>query len=223
MAHLEPVLVELCIQLGCARQPLKCKNFIPLANSLIKGALTEKEIIQFKAHYSHGDKNAESAQLGKGYYRGFMKRNEHRLMSKRGVKFASNRSEWSTYQNFRIMYDGVYDEMVAAGVAEHLNEKVWMDIDGNLCLSEEEAFGEKVDTVVTHPDFLLFVDEVSNNTNQKNDGPKGGEKVLCERSLTPRQKCSTTDAHYTVLGFTAGTGEPVMCVIIFEGEDIKAE
>ena len=53
-------------------------------------------------------------------------------MSKHGVKFASNRSNWSTFENSCIMYDGVYDKMVVAGVAKHLSEKVWMDIDGNI-------------------------------------------------------------------------------------------
>ena len=57
MEKIEPMLVELCIRLGRARQPLKCKNFLPLVNSIIKGSLTEKEVIEFKARYSHGDEN----------------------------------------------------------------------------------------------------------------------------------------------------------------------
>ena len=78
MEKIEPMLVELCIRLGRARQPLKCKDFLPLVNSIIKGSLTEKEVIEFKARYSHGDENAESAGLGLGYYYGFLKRNGHR-------------------------------------------------------------------------------------------------------------------------------------------------
>jgi hypothetical protein len=61
MEQVEPILVELCIRLGRARQPLKCKNFIPLANSLVKGTLTEQEVIAFKARYSHGDENADAS------------------------------------------------------------------------------------------------------------------------------------------------------------------
>ena len=56
--------------------------------------------------------------------------------------------------------------MVAAGVAKRLDEKVWMDIDGNIVDSKEKAHGVKVDTVLTHPDYVLFVDEVGNNTKQ---------------------------------------------------------
>jgi hypothetical protein len=129
MERIEPMLVELYIRLGCARQPLKCKNFITMVNSVLKGTFTKKEVIAFKARYSHGDKNAEAAELGKGYYYGFLKRNGQKLVSKRGEKFAANRADWSTYNNFATMYDGISDKMVAAGAAEHLDEKVWMDTD----------------------------------------------------------------------------------------------
>jgi hypothetical protein len=223
MEQIEPMLVELCIRLGRARQPMKCKNFIPLVNSIIKGTLTEKEVIEFKARYSHGDKKSESAELGKGYYNGFLKRNGHRLVSKRGEKFAANRAEWSTYENFVKMYDGVYDEMVDSGVAERLPSPVWMDAEGNIVDSEDEAFGLQVDTVLKHPDHVFTVDEVGNNTNQKNDGHIGGGRFLCERGTTPKQICSTKDAHFTVLGFTSANGQPVMCVIIFEGEQVKLD
>ena len=41
---------------------------------------------------------------------------------------------------------------------------------------------------------------------------------LCERGCAPQQKVSLKDKHYTVLGPTALTGEPVMCVVIFSGK-----
>jgi hypothetical protein len=56
----------------------------------------------------------------------------------------------------------------------------------------------KVDSVHTHPDYVLFVDEVGNNTNQKKYGHIGGGKYLCERGTTPKAICSTKDAHFTV-------------------------
>jgi regulation of enolase protein 1 (concanavalin A-like superfamily) len=67
--------------------------------------------------------NRPSLEMDTTYYC-FLKRNGHALVSKRGEKFAANRSDWSTYENFATMYDGVYDEMVAAGVAKRLDEKV---------------------------------------------------------------------------------------------------
>jgi hypothetical protein len=139
MEQIELTLVELCIQLGHARQPLKCKSFIPLVNLVLKGTLTEQEVIAFKARYSHGDKNAVLAKLGKGYYYGFLKWNEQKIVSKRGEKFAANQADWSTYDNFATMDDGVYNEMVAAGISQRLDEKVWMDMDGNIVESKEKG------------------------------------------------------------------------------------
>jgi hypothetical protein len=34
---------------------------------------------------------------------------------------------------------------------------------------------------------------------------------------------ATSDAHFTVLGFTAGTGEPVMCAILFSASEMTKE
>jgi hypothetical protein len=35
-------------------------------------------------------------------------------------------------------------------------------------------------------------------------------------------RSSFGDSHFTVLGFTAGDGNPVCCVMIFSGTEIKA-
>ncbi len=41
-------------------------------------------------------------------------------MTKRGEKFALNRSDWTTLPNIKQMYEVIYDEMVDAGVAIEL-------------------------------------------------------------------------------------------------------
>ena len=35
--------------------------------------------------------------------------------------------------------------------------------------------------------------------------------------------CSSSDAHWTLLGFTDATGQPVICGIIFKGESLTPE
>jgi hypothetical protein len=66
--------------------------------------------------------------------------------------------------------------------------------------------------------MFFFFDETGCNTNQKKDGNNGGEKFVCGRGTTPKQKVSTRDKHFTVLGVTAATGEPVLCVVIFASD-----
>ena len=61
------------------------------------------------------------------------------------------------------------------------------------------------------------MDEVGKNTNMKNDGKVGGEQLLKEKGQRANITAATSDAHFTVLGFTAATGEPVMWAIIFPG------
>ena len=69
----------------------------------------------------------------------------------------------------------------------------------------------------------MFVDEVGNNTNMKDDGNVGGEKLLKKKVSKARVTDATNNAQFTVLGFTSGTGAPVMCEIIFSVHDLTPE
>ena len=42
------------------------------------------------------------------------------------------------------------------------------------------------------------------------------------RTLTPQNIASHSEKHFTLMGFTALTGEPVMCVIIIKGKERSA-
>jgi len=49
-----------------------------------------------------------------------------------------------------------------------------------------------------------------------------GEKVLCVGTAArPQQRSAMKDAHFTVLGFTAAEGTPVMCAIIFAAKELE--
>ena len=112
-------------------------------------------------------------KVGRGYWRGFRRRNNHLLVSKRGQKYELDRSMWSTYANFVQMLDQVGEELVDAGVARKLETAVWMDKCGVEC-AEKDAYGCKVTIDITEPDWVLVMDEVGGNTNQKGDGNVGG-------------------------------------------------
>ena len=71
-------------------------------------------MIEWKKKYSHGGDGC----VGAGYWQGFKKRNGHLIKSKKGKKnFELDCASWSTYANFKQIYEQVYDEMVDAGVA----------------------------------------------------------------------------------------------------------
>lgn len=64
---------------------------------------------------------------------------------------------------------------------------------------------------------------MGSNTSQVKDGNVGGEKYLCGKQSRPQQRAATKDTHFTVLGFTAATGEPVMCAIIFAAKALQEQ
>jgi len=187
-----------------------------LANDLIAGTDVEKEVIKFKEKIYK--KKFETASLGMNYWRGSKKRWEHRLTCKRGQKFALDRSCAATFGNFAKMYDEVYDAMVECGVASVLPEPVYMNRDGDDTTTNiKEAFGLPCTHKIIHPDMCLVVDEVGSNLSQKGDGHVGGRKVMCEKHCTPQEQVQHKEKHFTLLGFTALSGEPVLCLIIIAG------
>ena len=65
--------------------------------------------------------------------------------------------------------------------------------------------------------MCLVVDEVGSHISQKGDGHIAGKKYVCEIDSIPKEQASHTDKHFTLLGFTALTGESVLCLIIIAG------
>ena len=133
---------------------------------------------------------------------------------------ASNRSEWVTYNNVKTMYDLVYDQMVEAKIAEALPEEewFWVDMAGNKYSESDKRCGLQVKIRLTHPEWLLFGDEVGTELNQKDDGNVGGQKYLSLKNTRAKVKSSNTDGRFTVIGLTAASGDVVNCVIIFAAE-----
>jgi len=229
MSYLEPALLQIVIQRGKMNQPLTVTEGLQLANSMIKvGSVTEKSIISYLKARNQYSTDGYATKipgnlLGIGYWKGFRRRYAHELVSKKGVQFGHNRSEWCKHSNFERMYNIVYEAMHMAGVVEQLNEPEWQNAAGEKVSCEGESTGEKIQYKIIHPDYILHVDEVGNNTCQRDDGHKGGQRYLVQRGSQPRTACSTSEAHWTTLGFTSASGKPVLCAIIFAAETLSVE
>jgi hypothetical protein len=59
------------------------------------------------------------------------------------------------------MYDGVYQRLVEAGVAEKLDYAVWQDMDNNIVNTEAEAYGRQTSYSLLLPDKLVKRTHVS--------------------------------------------------------------
>lgn len=210
MAEIEPLLVTFVICMQRIGQPLNQTSFLELANSLIEGTPLEKKVLASKKGGKSGKAN------GIRYYSLFLQRHKEEIDSKCPRKFPADRTTWTTYSNIDSMYDMVYAVLVDAGVASRADSPQWTDKSGHPVETEAEAFGSLVEFIVDHPEYFLFVNELGKNTNQKDAGNRkqGG---FVDKNTVGKQTCSATDHRFTILGFTALTGEPVMCVVIFQG------
>ena len=70
---------------------------------------------------------------------------------------------------------------------------------------------------------MFFVDEVGDNTSQKNDGNVAGEKFIMAAEQCTLIQSSFKDCHFTVLGFTSTMGEPVCYIIILAAKTVEAK
>jgi hypothetical protein len=78
-----------------------------------------------------------------------------------------------------MMYDDVYAMMAKAGVTKELDEWVHQDRQGNSAIEDDpKRYGWKTKHVLTHPERVLFINEVGANTNQKQDIHIGGIKLV---------------------------------------------
>ena len=97
------------------------------------------------------------------------------------------------------MYKAVYTAMVESGVAIMLDEEVQVNRQGQVTTNKDEAYGRKMSYLLTHPEIVLFVDEVGDNTSQKNDGNIGGQSFIVNTSQHPLIQSSCADSHFTIL------------------------
>jgi hypothetical protein len=120
------------------------------------------------------------------------------------------------------MYNLVYKQMVAAGVAMLLpgSAQYYMGADGDVGLTKEAAYGMKIDIDVNYPQWIMFGDEVGTDICQKDDGQIGGTNYIVGKGTRANIKSNTNGGRFTVIGLTAGTGEPVMCIVIFAAEEL---
>ena len=217
--HIESVAVDLLIRCGEMNQPLSCEQGLDLIRSLVlKDDLKEEKLNWIKSN-CHPKSEDDDELLGKGYWRNFMKRNKHKLRSQKGRLFPQSRDEWCTLENIKEMYNMIYNLLTSAGVAEDLQESCYMDKLGNI-VEEGQSYGLKVEKKIKHPDYFIHVDEFGDSLDMTRDKLNGSQKKLCGVGIKPNISVSSTNLHYTVLGFTAANGVPIMCAIILTRDDV---
>ncbi len=209
VAAVETIICDFCRRLAKIGDPLTKGTVVQLANDLIAETEFATKVVECKEICQL---NPESA-LGNAWYRGFMKCHEALLTTKKANFKDTKQNTWVRREHFINMYENAYEAMVTAGVAEKVDSP------------EESPSRSLFHYKLTRPEYLLFVDETGCNTNQLNDGKVGGEQFIMPKD-DPESGApigATTDLHFTVLPFVSGTGDAVMCAIIFKSEQKVSE
>jgi hypothetical protein len=218
---LDPVVVDLCVQLAAMRQPLRATHLISLVNSLLSGTDAAKLLEEFKLKHCQFSSIPKDS-VGSAWYRAFMKRNPQ-LVTKKCILFDNKRAEWATYDNIEKMYKEVYKLLVEKKLAQEYPEENYLDENGIPTGDESKAVGFRTKYKLIRPDMFFFADEVGDNTSQKNDGCRN-ERVIAESSQAAQTNADTSsDNHFTTFVITAADGVPVCCAILLESSGENAE
>ena len=113
--------------------------------------------------------------------------------------------------------------MEKSGIEIKLSVTEYQDKYGNVT-TKEYSFVLPVTHQLIHPDMVIHADEVGNNANIRDNGKIGGERRLTNNKKDGvKISCSVSDSRWTTLGFTTGSGVPLICVIIIAPNTITAE
>ena len=104
LAGLESDVVEVIIMMASIRQPLNPSQGLALLNSMMEGTCHQEKLIRWKKVY-HPD-STDLGYVTHSYWQGFMRRNGDRIVSKKGQKFALDRSiSMSSFRNSLVVLD----------------------------------------------------------------------------------------------------------------------
>ena len=129
---IEQEIVDLLLCMSKIKRALTASDGLRLINELIDGTEVQKRLIEWKTKmktpYKH---HSDLGRVDLSYWNKFLKRNKYQLRSKVAKKYAIDRSNWTSYLNFRDMYLHIKDILVNdSKIATKLPEPIWVDCKG---------------------------------------------------------------------------------------------
>ena len=219
VADIEPILLQVTLWKQQAGQPITPSEGLALENFLIDQKPLQSRLKVFQM----SKKKAPTGILSTKFWQLFMRRHDKALKAAKGVRVAANRTEWVTYQNVESMYNLVYEQMIDSGLARRLleSEQYFVNENGEVVESENDAFGKKIIVEITHPEWILFGDEVGTDISMKDDGHVGGQTFVVHKGTRANIKSSHKDSRFTAIGLTSANGDPVMAIVIFAATELS--
>jgi hypothetical protein len=94
----------------------------------------------------------------------------------------------------------------------------WVNSEGDKVERQEDSVGLKVTIEITHPQWIIFGNDVGTSIDQTKDGHVGGQRFVVQKGTRANIKSSHKERRFTVIGLTVASGEAVMCIVIFAAE-----
>ena len=136
----------------------------------------QEQLIEWEIAHRIYTKNPEDmGRVGPGYSFNFMKRKKHLIKSKSGKRYLLDRSNFTTYLNFRDLYNHIEDVLVNdSRVASRLPKPMWRNAKGEKVCKQSDAVGYKVNIEIHRKNICIVPDKVGCNLTQEKVGSKGG-------------------------------------------------
>ena len=112
-----------------------------------------------------------------GYWQNFSKRNKHKIIGKRGQKYELSCQNWTTYNNFVLIYSHMVGKLVHAKLTVNSDYPAWENKIRKLC-TNDKVYGYKVYHKIVRPRLYFCGDKVDGNISMKSDGQNRGELLL---------------------------------------------
>jgi hypothetical protein len=219
VAEVEHLIVQSCLRLASIGEAFTKTEVMGFADDILADSKYADNLVEFCDKRNILKNVSEGKIVGTRWYVNFMKRHQEEIKCKPCRVQDRKRLTWCTYSNFSNMYKGVYESMVDAGVAIKHNEEVWLDINNQVTINQDEAVGRKTKYQLTKPERCVYVDETGCNTNMKVDGHVGGTRYIMSAHQSEGGRTGvTSDIHFTLLAFTLGNGQAIMCAIVMKSE-----
>jgi hypothetical protein len=224
LKEVEDIIVDCCVRLSKMGEALTKEEVMCLADDILADSIHVDRLVEFCAKRKITKDVSDGKIVGNRWYANFIKRHQDKIKCKPCRVQDRKRLTWCTHNNFLNMYNSVYEAMVEAGVAEKFDEEVWLDCHNQVTINQHEAIGRKTRYRLLKPERCVFVDETGCNTNMKTDGHVGGRRYVMANGQSEGARTGvTSDIHFTLLAFTSGTGEAIMCAIIMKSEKHVAD
>jgi hypothetical protein len=116
---------------------------------------------------------------------------------------------WATYPTFKTSIHWFTMKMVPSGAAKKLDEYVYFNSTNEIVKGHNNQHTGTLSNI--DPSYNLYVDKAGSSTTMRKDKPGS----YCRKGDSGPKQAKSLDLRYATMGFTAATGEPVTCIVIF--------